>query len=107
LQYFEKRYYDNRIGRFTTEDPVYWEVGLTKRPSQYFTDPQQWNAYSYVRNNPINLVDPTGEISNPGQQFMDTLWQLYDAGATNIGNDIQSEVKSYQQAAKTIAQNAP
>ena len=59
LQYFEKRYYDNRIGRFTTEDPVFWEVGLTKRPRQYFTDPQSWNTYSYVRNNPINLVDPT------------------------------------------------
>ena len=62
LQYFEKRYYDNRIGRFTTEDPVFYEVGLTKRPNQYFTDPQQWNTYSYVRNNPINLVDPTGEL---------------------------------------------
>ncbi len=63
LQYFEKRYYDPRIGRFTTEDPVFWEVGITKRPSQYFTDPQQWNSYSYVRNNPINMTDPTGEMS--------------------------------------------
>lgn len=107
LQYFEKRYYDNRIWRFTTEDPVYWEVGLTKRPNTYFTDPQQWNSYSYVRNNPINLVDPTGESSNPWQQFMDTLWQLYDAGATNIGNDVKSEAKAYQQVATTIAQNAP
>ncbi len=62
LQYFEKRYYDPVIGRFTTEDPVFWEVSLTKRPSQYFTDPQQWNSYSYVRNNPINMVDPTGEF---------------------------------------------
>ncbi len=61
LQYFEKRYYDPRIGRFTTEDPVFWEVSLTKRPNQYFTDPEQWNSYSYVRNNPINFTDPTGE----------------------------------------------
>lgn len=61
LQYFEKRYYDNRIGKFTTQDPVFWEVGLTNRPSQYISDPDQWNTYSYVRNNPINLVDPMGE----------------------------------------------
>jgi RHS repeat-associated protein len=61
LQYFEKRYYDNRIGKFTTQDPVFWEVGLTNRPSQYILDPDQWNTYSYVRNNPINLVDPMGE----------------------------------------------
>jgi RHS repeat-associated protein len=108
LQYFEKRYYDNRIWRFTTEDPVYWEVGLTKRPNTYFTDPQQWNSYSYVRNNPINLVDPTGESSsNPWQQFMDTLWQLYDAWATNIGNDVKSEAKAYQQAGTTLVQNLP
>ena len=78
MQYFEKRFYDNRIGRFSTEDPVFYEVSLTKRPSQYFTDPQQWNTYSYVRNNPINLVDPTGE-------FAETPWDLvnvgYDAGS--------------------------
>lgn len=24
-------------------------------------DPQSWNKYVYVRNNPLNLVDPTGE----------------------------------------------
>lgn len=26
-------------------------------------DPQQLNSYSYVRNNPVNLVDPTGNVS--------------------------------------------
>ena len=40
---------------------MYWEVGLTKRPNQYFNSPQSWNSYSYVINNPLNLVDPTGE----------------------------------------------
>ncbi len=38
---------------------------------------------------------------------MDTLWQLYDVWATNIGNDVKSEAKAYQQVATTIAQNAP
>ncbi len=75
LQYFEKRYYDNRIGRFTSEDPVFWEVWLTKRPLQYFTDPEQWNTYSYVRNNPINLVDPTGEISYSEPVITDKFYQ--------------------------------
>jgi uncharacterized protein RhaS with RHS repeats len=27
---------------------------------QKLLDPQQWNMYSYVRNNPLRLVDPTG-----------------------------------------------
>jgi RHS repeat-associated protein len=76
LQYFEKRYYDNRIGRFTTEDPVYWEVGLTKRPNQYFPDPQQWNSYSYVRNNPINLVDPTGEAAETAWDILNVAYDV-------------------------------
>ncbi|MBP9780002.1 hypothetical protein KBD33_05275, partial [Candidatus Gracilibacteria bacterium] len=71
LQYFEKRYYDNKIGRFTTEDPVIWEVSLTKRTGQYFIDPQQWNSYSYVRNNPINMVDPSGELVDYSRMFSD------------------------------------
>ncbi len=56
-------------------------------------------------------MDPTGEASNPWQLFMDALWQLYDAGYTNVMNDIQSEAKTYQQVATQgatiIAQNAP
>jgi RHS repeat-associated protein len=26
------------------------------------SDPQTWNAYAYVRNNPTTLIDPTGEV---------------------------------------------
>ena len=32
-------------------------------------DPQRWNRYSYVRNNPLRYVDPTGEI-------IETLWDI-------------------------------
>jgi RHS repeat-associated protein len=44
------RYYNSRLGRFTSADPLGGEI----------SDPQTLNMYSYVRNNPINLVDPTG-----------------------------------------------
>jgi RHS repeat-associated protein len=52
--YFGARYYPADLGRFTTIDPVQtWEENLA--------DPQRWNRYAYVRNNPLRWVDPTGE----------------------------------------------
>src|SRR5206468_5341336 len=45
LGYFGARYYGNWMGRFTTIDPKY-----TLKES--LEDPQRWNRYTYVRNNP-------------------------------------------------------
>src|SRR5712692_8078566 len=42
-------------GRFTTSDRV---VVTNER----LFDPQQFNLYGYVRNNPLKFVDPTGMI---------------------------------------------
>ena len=56
LDYFGARYYRGEIGRFTTVDPVYtWSENLA--------DPQRWNRYAYVRNNPLRFVDPDGRIA--------------------------------------------
>jgi uncharacterized protein RhaS with RHS repeats len=45
--------YQNKLGRFTSPDPLYIEA---KR----LPDPQQFNLYGYVRNNPLTLTDPSG-----------------------------------------------
>lgn len=51
--YFGARYCRADVGRFTTVDPVYtWSENLA--------DPQRWNRYAYVRNNPLKYTDPTG-----------------------------------------------
>ena len=53
LDYFGARYLRADLGRFTTIDPVYtWTENLV--------DPQRWNRYSYVRNNPLKYTDPDG-----------------------------------------------
>jgi RHS repeat-associated protein len=54
LDYFGARYYGSTMGRFATPDPEQ-ETGFL-----YMGDPQAWNGYAYARNNPLNVVDPTG-----------------------------------------------
>ena len=53
LYYFGARYYDSDLGRFTSVDPV-----------------KENEPYSYVRNNPLNLVDPNGK----DQETIDYTW---------------------------------
>ncbi|WP_441293178.1 RHS repeat-associated core domain-containing protein [Sorangium sp. KYC3313] len=52
------RIYDPRIGRFLTTDPI---VSI---PSFG----QSWNPYSYVRNSPLNHVDPSGFQEEPVEE---------------------------------------
>ena len=51
--YAEARYYVSRLGRFSAVDPV----------SGSISNPQSLNGYAYVLDDPINLVDPTGDFS--------------------------------------------
>ena len=46
LYYYRARYYDPKIGRFLSEDPIAFGGGI--------------NFYAYVANSPINRGDPTG-----------------------------------------------
>jgi RHS repeat-associated protein len=50
LDNFGARYDSSSLGRFMSPDPL---AGHTE-------DPQTLNRYVYVRNNPLNLTDPTG-----------------------------------------------
>jgi len=45
-KFYRARYYDPKIGRFISEDPIRFGGGI--------------NFYSYVSNNPTNRTDPSG-----------------------------------------------
>lgn len=49
---FGARYFGSNLGRFMSPDPPLLD--------QHIADPQSWNLYSYVRNNPLSFIDPTG-----------------------------------------------
>jgi RHS repeat-associated protein len=53
LDYFGARFYSAGQGRFTGVDPVV----LTKKQ---MVNPQRWNKYAYVINNPVTSYDPNG-----------------------------------------------
>ena len=52
LDYFGARYYSGAQGRFISPDKPFAD--------QDPYEPQSWNLYSYVRNNPLKFVDVTG-----------------------------------------------
>ena len=52
LDYFAARYYTSAQGRFTSTDP--------SMASARTVDPQTWNRFVYVINNPLRYVDPSG-----------------------------------------------
>ena len=51
LNYMQARYYDPLIGRFLSIDPVGFSPG----------QPQMFNRFAYVNNDPVNNIDPDGK----------------------------------------------
>jgi RHS repeat-associated protein len=56
--YAVARYYNARLGRFMSGDPLDGDI----------TDPQTLNRYAYVRNNSSNFTDPSGQFLWGGPQ---------------------------------------
>jgi RHS repeat-associated protein len=63
LDYFGARYFASTQGRFTSADPLL--------ASARTGAPQSWNRYSYVLNNPLKLIDPTGLADDDPQKKKD------------------------------------
>jgi RHS repeat-associated protein len=53
LDYFGARYYASTMGRWVSPDPG-------KLNLKHLLNPQKWNKYAYVLNNPLSMIDPDG-----------------------------------------------
>jgi RHS repeat-associated protein len=64
--YFGARYYASSMGRFMSPDPlpwIHWQNGNRDAQAKFggfISNPQNFNMYAYVNNNPLNKTDPTG-----------------------------------------------
>jgi RHS repeat-associated protein len=76
LDYFLARHYSNIQGRFVSVDPI------IVTPERFF-DPQQFNLYGYVRNNPLRFIDPTGEKLTISGDLEEVKKQLREILGTN------------------------
>ena len=64
LDYFGARYFSSRQGRFISVDPL--------GASAIISDPQSFNRYTYVLNNPLKYIDPDGlDAQNPWNDLSD------------------------------------
>jgi RHS repeat-associated protein len=83
LNFAEARYQSSLQGRFTSVDPL--------GASASVLDPQSFNRYSYVNNNPTNLTDPSGMMTgaDASQSWGDvsgTFWgEAFDFNASHFG----------------------
>ncbi|HEV8589320.1 MAG TPA: RHS repeat-associated core domain-containing protein [Pyrinomonadaceae bacterium] len=79
LNFAEARYQSATQGRFTSPDPFSGSMTLT--------DPQTFNRYAYVGNNPLNSIDPSGAIAGrPGFSSIAD-FDLGDVTAAHANND--------------------
>ena len=85
LYFYNARYYDPVLGRFTQADTI------VPNPA----NPQTLNRYSYALNNPMRYTDPTGHLSEgdlgPGLQFDPAYYtQTPDPSSSSLSTDFTS-----------------
>ncbi|PEZ06747.1 hypothetical protein CN326_09725 [Bacillus sp. AFS018417] len=74
LFYMGARFYNPKLGRFLTPDTII--------PELY--QPQAWNRYSYVQNNPLRFIDPTGHFWEEIGNFFEGNWKYIVAAVAVV-----------------------
>lgn len=102
LDFLDARHYASALGRFMSVDPV----AIT--PARKL-DPQQFNRYGYVRNNPLRLVDPTGETlecnGSDKEACFSVLQQIAGNAADRLSMDANTGVISFNATGLDLGAN--
>ena len=101
LDDFGARRYGAALGRFTSADKPL--IGQDEH------DPQSWNLYSYVRNNPLRNVDPTGNAcvySGSGNVSDSSSYSDDDSGGQSCSSAFSAQQNSNASATVNAQQGS-
>jgi len=91
--YFGARYYASSMGRMLSPDPVSGTL-------IHIMNPQRWNMYAYVLNNPLNMTDPTGKDA-AAVNFNGMVGGFGHEALVSINSDGSAQFASYGPAKMT------
>ena len=103
LYYYGARYYDAVLARFISPDSVVPD----------YTDPQSLNRYSYVVNNPLRYIDPTGNqyteedlaFGNIWAGSIYSSWSYFSSSASQSSNwSITTNLYPYSSSSMTYTE---
>lgn len=92
LDYAQNRYYNPQHGRFTSVDPENYQARLD------ISNPQSWNAYAYVNNQPTRYTDPTGKCGT--WKFWQCIGNKATYGRFKSNDEIQAEADRHRETFK-------
>jgi len=102
MDFAQARYFAYNHGRFTSPDP--YNIVLEKESCKgqrrkdrklksYLVEPHNWNRYVYVLNNPLKLVDPTGQIY---LRVGEMIYYIEDDAYKNLNKkELQKQIGKY------------
>ncbi len=93
LDFMHARHYSPQLGRFLSVDSVGGSVGSS----------QSWNRYSYVRNNPVNMNDPTGRYEEDVHRGLTTVLALAVGFDVNLATAIAAANQGVDENPNTSA----
>ena len=86
MVYLRARFYEPAMNRFSQKDIVRGSI----------TAPNSLNRYTYVQNDPINFIDPSG-------QSLKSAWNMVKSSVTNtVKNIVSNPVQAVKSVAKAV-----
>ena len=102
LDNFEARYYGSNMGRMMSPDPLpwaFWQNGNRYdqyRFRDYISNPQNFNMYAYVLNNPLSYTDPTGMTCQTNSSDGNTYDDMDGKGCATVDQQDADRIKNGQ-----------